>query len=140
MDPRRGIAQIIAGGAALAAAYEIREGFFEDDLVLFAEARILFCKSYCVCNPSFISPNLALTDVYSSAIFAILPIFLIAIESSCIPAFNDIKFPLQERKGSGGAFSPILSNSASNSAISTFADISSCLISERALDPEDADA
>ena len=36
MDPRRGIAQIIAGGAALAAAYEIREGFFEDDLVLFA--------------------------------------------------------------------------------------------------------
>lgn len=36
MDSRRGIAQIIAGGAALAAAYEIREGFFEGDLVLFA--------------------------------------------------------------------------------------------------------
>ena len=36
MDPRRGNAQIIASGAALAAAYEIREGFFEDDLVLFA--------------------------------------------------------------------------------------------------------
>lgn len=36
MNPKRGIAQIIAGGGALAAAYEIHEGFFEEHLFIFA--------------------------------------------------------------------------------------------------------